>query len=103
MSLLPEMSDIVARHAPPDLSRSAVPRLRLYGSNAQTRLVPVAYDPMLCLVVCGAKQTILGETVYSYHAGDCLVVSAELPVCGSIVEAPSVSYTHLTLPTICSV
>lgn len=88
MSLLPEMSDIVARHAPPDLSRSAVPRLRLYGSNAQTRLVPVAYDPMLCLVVCGAKQTILGETVYSYQAGDCLVVSAELPVCGSIVEAP---------------
>jgi len=88
MSLLPEMSEIVARHAPPDLSRSAVPRLRLYGSNAQTRLVPVAYDPMLCLVVCGAKQTILGETVYSYQAGDCLVVSAELPVCGSIVEAP---------------
>ncbi|ASE41044.1 AraC family transcriptional regulator [Brevundimonas vesicularis] len=65
-----------------------MPGLRLYGSNAQTRLVPVAYDPMLCLVVCGAKQTILGETVYSYRAGDCLVVSAELPVCGSIVEAP---------------
>lgn len=88
MSLLPEMTDIVARHAPPDLSRSAVPGLRLYGSDAQTRMIAVAYDPMLCLVVCGAKQTILGETVYSYRAGDCLVVSAELPVCGSIVEAP---------------
>lgn len=88
MSLLPEMTDIVARHAPPDLARSAVPGLRLYGSDAQTRMIAVAYDPMLCLVVCGAKQTILGETVYSYRAGDCLVVSAELPVCGSIVEAP---------------
>ena len=88
MSLLPELTDIVARHAPPDLSRSAVPGLRLYGSDAPTRMVAVGYDPMLCLVVSGAKQTILGETVYSYRAGDCLVVSAELPVCGSIVEAP---------------
>ena len=88
MSLLPEMTDIIARHAPPDLSRSAVPGLRLYGSDTQTRMIAVAYDPMLCLVVCGAKKTILGETVYSYRAGDCLVVSAELPVCGSIVEAP---------------
>jgi AraC-like DNA-binding protein len=88
MSLLPEMSDIVARHAPPDLSRSAVPGLRLYGSDARTRMVSVSYDPMLCLVVSGGKQTILGETVYSYRAGDCLVVSAELPVCGSITETP---------------
>ncbi|MFN3836389.1 MAG: AraC family transcriptional regulator N-terminal domain-containing protein [Brevundimonas sp.] len=88
MILLPEMTDIVARHAPPDLSRSAVPGLRLYGSDAPTRMIAVAYNPMLCLVVSGAKQTILGETVYSYRAGDCLVVSAELPVCGSIIEAP---------------
>ena len=88
MSLLPEMSAIVARHAPPDLSRSAVPGLRLYGSDAPTRMVSVGYEPMLCLVVSGGKQTILGETVYSYRAGDCLVVSAELPVCGSIIEAP---------------
>ena len=88
MHLLPEMSEIVSRHAPPDLSRSAVPGLRLYGSDAETRLLAVAYDPMLCLVVSGAKQTVLGETVYSYRAGDCLVVSAELPVCGSIIETP---------------
>ena len=88
MSLLPEMSATVARHAPPDLSRSAVPGLRLYGSDAPTRMVSVGYEPMLCLVVSGGKQTILGETVYSYRAGDCLVVSAELPVCGSIIEAP---------------
>ncbi len=88
MSLLPELTAIVARHAPPDLSRSAVPGLRLYGSDAPTRMVAVEYDPMLCVVVSGAKQTVLGETVYTYRAGDCLVVSAELPVCGSIIEAP---------------
>lgn len=88
MSFLLEMADIVGRHAPPDLSRSVVPGLRLYGSVVPTRMVTVSYDPMLCLVVAGAKQTILGETVYSYQTGDCLVVAAELPVCGSIIETP---------------
>lgn len=88
MNLLPEMTEIVARHAPDDLSYSSVPGLRLYGSEAPTRMVAVGYEPMLCLVAAGAKQTMLGETVYSYRAGDCLVVSAELPVCGSVTETP---------------
>ncbi|OYW94002.1 MAG: AraC family transcriptional regulator [Caulobacterales bacterium 32-67-6] len=88
MDLLPEMGMRIARHAPPDLSRSAVPGLRLYRSDRPTRMISVAYDPMLCLVVSGAKQTILGEVVYDYQAGDCLVVSAELPVCGSVIETP---------------
>lgn len=88
MTFLPEMTGIVARHAPDDLSYSTVPGLRLYGVDRPTRMVAVGYDPMLCLVVAGAKQTMLGETVYSYKAGDCLVVSAELPVCGSVIETP---------------
>lgn len=88
MSLLPEMGSVIARHAPPDLSPSAVPGLRLYRSDAPTRMIAVAYEPMLCLVVSGAKQTMLGDVVYTYQAGDCLVVSAELPVCGSVIETP---------------
>ena len=39
-------------------------------------------------VVAGSKQTMLGDVVYPYQAGDCLVVSAELPVCGSVIETP---------------
>lgn len=88
MTLLPEMGDLIARHAPTDLSRSAVPGLRLYASDRPTRMVSVNYDPMLCLVVAGSKQTMLGDVVYPYQAGDCLVVSAELPVCGSVIETP---------------
>ena len=88
MTFLPEMGSLIARHAPPDLSPSIVPGLRLYRSDAPTRMIAVAYEPMLCLVVSGAKQTMLGEVVYTYQAGDCLVVSAELPVCGSVIDAP---------------
>lgn len=88
MTFLPEMGSLIARHAPLDLSPSIVPGLRLYRSDAPTRMIAVAYEPMLCLVVSGAKQTMLGEVVYTYQAGDCLVVSAELPVCGSVIDAP---------------
>ncbi|WP_395943502.1 AraC family transcriptional regulator N-terminal domain-containing protein [Brevundimonas sp.] len=88
MDLLPEMADLIARHAPPDLSRSAVPGLRLYRSDTPTRMVAAAYEPMLCLMVSGAKQTMLGDVVYTYRAGDCLVVSADLPVCGSVIDTP---------------
>lgn len=88
MTFLHEMGSLIARHAPLDLSPSIVPGLRLYRSDAPTRMIAVAYEPMLCLVVSGAKQTMLGEVVYTYQAGDCLVVSAELPVCGSVIDAP---------------
>lgn len=88
MTPLHEMVDLIRRHAPDGLEPSAVPGLRLYRGDQPTRMVKTAYRPMLCLVVSGAKQTLLGETVYTYHAGDCLVVSAELPVCGSVIETP---------------
>ena len=88
MTLLPEMTDIVARHAQDIDTVHPVPGLGLYASDAPTLMVQAAYRPMLCLVVSGAKQTLLGERLFTYQAGDCLVVSAELPVCGSVTEAP---------------
>lgn len=88
MTLLHEMEDIVARHAPDDMAPSAVPGLQLYRSGQVTAPTAAAYWPMLCLVISGAKQTLLGEATYTYRAGDCLVVSAELPVSGRVFEAP---------------
>lgn len=94
MSLLHEMAELIGRHALPDMEQSMlqaspVPGLGLYRSDAATAtMVSAAYRPMLCLVVAGAKQTLLGDVLYNYQAGDCLVVSAELPVCGGVTAAP---------------
>ncbi|MDO9607045.1 MAG: AraC family transcriptional regulator [Brevundimonas sp.] len=99
MTFLPEMGAIIARHAPPDLSPSAVPGLRLYRSDVATRMVSVAYEPMFCLVVSGSKQTVLGDVVYTYQTGECMVVSAELPVCGSVLEPPYLAVSIDLNPT----
>ena len=48
----------------------------------------IVYEPMLCVILDGAKRTTLGAQSYDYHAGDYLVVSADLPVSGQVLEAP---------------
>lgn len=48
----------------------------------------VVCEPMLCVILEGAKRTTLGADSYAYRAGDYLVVSADLPVSGEVLEAP---------------
>lgn len=48
----------------------------------------IIYQPMLCVILDGAKRTTLGAHSYAYRAGDYLVVSACLPVSGEVLEAP---------------
>ena len=88
MTLLHEIEDLIVRHAPGDLGLSAVPGVGLTCSEVPTPQTHVVYKPMLCAVVGGAKQALLGEQTFTYRAGDCLVVSAELPVSGWVTDAP---------------
>jgi len=67
----------------------------LIASGDVTPAVQVVYEPMLCVILEGAKQTTLGAESYVYHAGDYLVVSADLPVSGQVMQAP---YTALGIP-----
>jgi len=54
------------------------------------------YRPSFCLVVQGAKATMLGDTPYFYGAGQCLLASVDLPVTARITEA-SVSRPYLAM------
>ncbi|HEX8471800.1 MAG TPA: AraC family transcriptional regulator [Brevundimonas sp.] len=67
----------------------------LITSGDVTPAVQVVYEPMLCVILEGAKQTTLGAESYVYHAGDYLVVSADLPVSGQVMQAP---YTAVGIP-----
>jgi hypothetical protein len=88
MDFLHEIDDLIVRHAPDDLGPSAVPGVGLIRSDETTAQTHVTYKPMLCAVIGGAKRALLGEATFTYRAGDCLVVSAELPVSGWVTEAP---------------
>ena len=49
--------------------------------------MPVIYEPALCLVAQGKKRVVLGEKDYIYDASQYLVVSVDLPMLGSILDA----------------
>ncbi|MFE1958892.1 AraC family transcriptional regulator N-terminal domain-containing protein [Streptomyces sp. NPDC059479] len=44
-------------------------------------------EPLLVVMAQGAKRLLLGDQVYEYRAGECLVVTAELPVTGHFLGA----------------
>ncbi len=55
--------------------------------HATTGLVRAIYQPVLCLVLQGAKQVLAGDEVHEFAAGQSLVVSVDLPVVSRVVCA----------------
>jgi AraC-like DNA-binding protein len=83
-----ELAEIVGRHLTYDsIEPCALPRVKLIRSSSTTDSMPVIYEPTLCLVVQGRKRVVLGDLEYVYDASQYLVVSVDLPLMGSILNA----------------
>jgi AraC-like DNA-binding protein len=85
VDLLAELRDLVAAHARSDL-RTSIDGLLL------SRVETVEPDhsltePLLVVMAQGGKRLLLGDQLYEYRAGQCLVVTADLPVTGHFVGA----------------
>lgn len=65
-----------------------LPGLQIIASTVVTEARQLVYEPMLCLILEGAKTTTLGAETHPYRAGQYLVVSADLPVSGKVIAAP---------------
>ncbi len=65
-----------------------LPGLRLVGHAVRTAFEATLYEPVLCVVLRGRKETTFGEDTFSIGAGDCLLISHDLPVVSRIIEAP---------------
>lgn len=46
------------------------------------------YEPVLCLILQGRKEVLVGGQRLSIRVGECLLVSHDLPVRSQVVEAP---------------
>ena len=99
MSGLHELADIVRRWLGNDPHEGVGPLLpaglQLIASSTVTKAQAVVYEPMLCVILEGAKNTTLAGQTHPYRAGEYLVVSADLPVAGQVTEAP---YLALAVP-----
>lgn len=67
---------------------SPLPGLRLLQHPVCTEFEATLYEPVVCVVLRGRKKTTFGEHLFDVSAGDCLLVSHDLPVVSRIVEAP---------------
>ena len=43
-------------------------------------------EPLLVVMAQGGKRLLLGDQIYEYRAGECLVVTANLPVTGHWID-----------------
>lgn len=67
---------------------SPLPGLRLLGHPLRTEFEATLYEPVICVVLRGRKETTFGERTFEVGSGDCLLISHDLPVVSRIVETP---------------
>ena len=83
--LLAELRSLVAAHARPDMR---TPIDGLLVSRTETSAPDHALtEPLLVVMAQGGKRLLLGDEVFEYRAGQCLVVTADLPVTGHFLGA----------------
>lgn len=65
----------------------ALPGLTALQTGEVSEFDSVVYNPVVCLVLQGAKETTIGDQSVTLHAGDALIVSHDLPVQSRIISA----------------
>lgn len=75
-----------------------VPGLSLLRQTRPTELTPELYEPVLCLILQGRKETIFGDNALDFGPGESLLVSHDVPVIARITTAsPEEPYLALLL------
>jgi AraC-like DNA-binding protein len=82
-----ELAELIALHVAEDGSVEAAPGLFLYRFSSPTGPRYGVTEPSFCVIAQGSKEVLLGKERYRYDASHYLLVSAELPVAGHIIDA----------------
>lgn len=75
---------------------TVLPKLTVLRKVEVTAFDAVVYNPVVCLILQGAKVTTIGDRITTLTAGDALIVSHDLPVQSKITVA-SVARPYLAL------
>ncbi|WP_153031031.1 AraC family transcriptional regulator [Amycolatopsis sp. YIM 10] len=87
--VLAELCEIIAAHARPDMT-TPIGGLHLSKVDTSEPEGQSLTSPLLVVMAQGGKRVLLGDQVHEYHAGQCLVVTANLPVTGNFLASPQV-------------
>jgi AraC-like DNA-binding protein len=85
--LLEPLRTTALRHAAATRNATPLPGLYIYRAEAPSGLTSGVYEPMVCLVLQGAKEVLIGDQVLRYDPQGYFIASLDLPAAGRIVEA----------------
>ncbi len=75
-----------------------LPRMMLFRMSHTTQLQPDLYEPIVCLILQGRKETTFGEVTHEIGPGQSLLVSHDAPVLARITAAsPEIPYISVVL------
>ena len=95
---LDEMARRVMRHTEGIARITAIPRVGLGVVGQPSQPMSSLYEPMICLILQGAKEVMIGDRLLRYDPACNFIASLELPVSGRVVEAsPDKPYIGVAL------
>ncbi len=87
MEKLSELAELVGRHAGPDYITDILSDIRLLRRTSTSEPLGGLAVPTFAVVVQGGKRTTVGDRIFDYRAGECLVVTLDVPVSAQITKA----------------
>lgn len=81
------MRDCVMRHVDGIARQTAIPRLGIGIAREPSLPITGFFDPIVCIVLQGTKQVMIGDRVLRYDPASYFMASLELPATGRVVEA----------------
>ena len=82
-----ELVERIARAIPEDGRVKPLEGLFLNRASSPTGPLHAVSQPCFCVIAQGSKETLLGERRYRYDPYHYLLVTAELPIAGHVLEA----------------
>ena len=84
-------------HADPaGLAPTPIPGLATVRATTPSGLIHAVSRPLVCLVLQGGKQVAMGPQIFSFGAGDSLLITADVPTVSQITHA-SAAVPYLSL------
>ena len=84
---LDELRDIVRRHCPGERASTPIARVAMWSGTATKAPLPAIYPTMVCFVLQGCKRVTFGSRTLVYRGESYMLLSADLPVTGQVIEA----------------
>lgn len=82
-----ELVELITRIVPEDGTVEPLKGLHLHRSAAPKEPLHSVYEPVFCVIAQGSKEIFLGEERYQYDPDHYLLVTAELPIVGHVLDA----------------